>query len=280
LHIALPLPLSPPPTPSLPLPRPPCPALPPPSSSSPSQGDSLNHKRYLDDQVVRSFEDFFETDAAPFEEDLSWSNLKMGIMTAASLSALLAQFYPLPFPANVWLLGGCVAVYFALSGVLQFMVTFLDKDAIYASKPPAGGGERAWIRTSLPRGEQMYTVIVECPPGKEVARLRESVGRYFAASDGSLVPENVARDLHARLAPWRDARAAAAGKGGGKQQQQQGKPAKGGAGKGGGGGAAAAAGSAAAAGGKPAKAGGSGSKPNSRAASPERSSGDEGKRRK
>jgi hypothetical protein len=204
---------------------------------------------------VRSFEDFFAGDAAPFEEDLSWSNLKMGIMTAASASALVAQFYPLPFPANVWLLGVCVAIYFALSGVLQFMVTFLDKDAIYASKP--SGGDVARIRTSLPRGAQTYTAVVECPPGKEVARLVESVGRYFTAKDGSLVPANVARDLHAKLAPWREARGGGGGAGGGsgtasaKGAKGSGKAPKGGSGKGG--------------------AGAGSAKPHSRTASPERS---------
>jgi signal peptidase complex subunit 2 len=188
---------------------------PPPPPSSPrarAQGDTLNHKRYLDDQVVRSFEDLFAGDAAPFVEDLSWSNVKMGIMTAASASALLAQFYPLPFPANWWLLGGCVVVYFALSGVLQLIVTFVDKDVVYTSKPP-GVGARARIRTALPRGSQVYTAIIECPPGVEVAKLEHSVGRYYEAKDGSLVPANVARDLELELKPWREQRTKAAAAG-------------------------------------------------------------------
>ena len=41
----------------------------------------------------------------------------LGLLTCAT--ALLAQFYPKPFPENYWLLVACVVVYFLLNTVLQ-----------------------------------------------------------------------------------------------------------------------------------------------------------------
>jgi signal peptidase complex subunit 2 len=119
-------------------------------------------------------------------------------MVAASVAALIAQFYPLPFPANRWLLGACAATYFLLSGVLQFMVTFLDKDFIYKSLPRTAGGPFAVLRSSLPKASSVYKCSVELPAGTVIARLEHSVGRYFA-STGFLVPETIERDVKAIL---------------------------------------------------------------------------------
>jgi hypothetical protein len=124
----------------------------------------------------------------------------MAIMVVSSVSALVAQFYPLTFPANRILLGVCVAVYFFLSGVLQVMVTFLDRDVVYRSVPAAAdepaAGDRAVLRTTLPRGSADFSLIVELPQGTEVAKMTKSVGQYFT-STGSLVPERLKKDVDA-----------------------------------------------------------------------------------
>lgn len=154
---------------------------------------------------------YFE-DATPFREDASWGNAKMVLMTTASISALVAQFYPLTFPDNRVLLGVCVVIYFALSGVLQFMVTFLDRDVTYRSLPAAAGeigaGERAVLRTRLPRGCADFTFIVEQPQGTEVSRFVKNVGNYFTSS-GTLVPERVKKDVDACVDELRRKRKAA-----------------------------------------------------------------------
>jgi len=131
----------------------------------------------------------------------------MAIMTAASVSALVAQFYPLTFPDNIWVLGVCVVIYFALSGVLQFMVTFMEKDFIYGSSPIGGCGNVV-LRSSLPKGSQWYTLTAEFPKGTQVGKLVRSVGEYYRKS-GFLVPESVERDIKSVLCgPWRAALAA------------------------------------------------------------------------
>ena len=140
---------------------------------------------------------YFE-ESTPFREDLSWGNMKMAIMIVSCVAALVSQFYPLPFPENRMLLGVCVVIYFLLSGVLQFMVTFLDRDVTYRSlnAPPGdfGAGGRAVLRTSLPKGQATYTLIVELPQGHEVWTHKVSIGNYYT-STGTLVPERVKKDV-------------------------------------------------------------------------------------
>lgn len=119
----------------------------------------------------------------------------MAIMVVSCVSAIVAQLYPLPFPANRALLAVCVLIYFALSGVLQFMVSFLDRDVTYRSLPSQGPAPgRAILRTALPRGSHIYTCIIEFPAGHEVARFENSVGRYFTTT-GELIPERVRKDV-------------------------------------------------------------------------------------
>lgn len=163
---------------------------------------------------------------APFEEDYRWGNAKLLIMALASAAALVAQFAPVPFPDNRALLGVCVVIYFALSGVLQYIVTFLDKDILYSGKlsgSAAGGSQApgspvAVLRTKLPRASQNYSVILEFPRGTEVASLQHSVGRYFD-STGALAMASLSRDVKALAdgcaGAWK-AQMAAGATGGGK----------------------------------------------------------------
>lgn len=114
-------------------------------------------------------------------ENMGYGNLKLLIMTIASVSALVAQFYPIPFPDNRVLLGVCVVIYFGLSGVLQLMTSYLDGDYIYKSKVVAGSGE-LHLRSQMPKHDEWYTLIAECPKGNEIARYKSSVGAYFTAA--------------------------------------------------------------------------------------------------
>jgi hypothetical protein len=142
---------------------------------------------------------YFE-ESTPFREDLSWGNMKMAIMIVSCAAALVSQFYPLPFPDNRMLLGVCVVIYFVLSGVLQFMVMFLDRDVMYRSLPAPpgefGAGERAVLRTSLPKGQATYSLTVELPQGVVVWTHAVSIGNYYTSA-GTLVPERVRKDIEA-----------------------------------------------------------------------------------
>ena len=48
---------------------------------------------------------------------------------------MTAQFAPIPFPESRVVLGICGSLYFVLSGILQFITTFIDQDMILLTKP-------------------------------------------------------------------------------------------------------------------------------------------------
>lgn len=113
-------------------------------------------------------------------------------MTLGCITALIAQFYPRPFPDNRILLGFCAAIYFGISTVLQFMTMFLDRDIIYIGFGSKKGSttdvsikdkaQKLMFRSNMPRDSDKYTLILEKPIGTETVRFECSVGEYFTSN--------------------------------------------------------------------------------------------------
>lgn len=181
-------------------------------------GDIIKLKQILDETVASTFieESVLEgldSDSRGknigLREDHTWNNVKLSIMTVACAFAMVAQFAPLPFPESRIVLGGCCAAYFVLSGVLQLITTFWDKDCILITDVVAkeGGdvGSASFvtegilkknpdlrkyglrIRTNLPRFSEFYSVIIEFEgyekenQGKKSPFVEKtwSVGKFF-----------------------------------------------------------------------------------------------------
>jgi signal peptidase complex subunit 2 len=56
------------------------------------------------------------------------------LMFLSCVFAMVAQFYPIPFPESRPLLAVCCGAYFIISSILQVFVTFVDKDTIMFTK--------------------------------------------------------------------------------------------------------------------------------------------------
>lgn len=93
-------------------------------------GDMIKMKQVLDEGVSAAL-----LDHVP--EDYRWDNVKLLIMFISCLFAMTAQFAPIPFPESRPVLGICGSLYFVLSGILQFITTFIDKDMILQTSPLA-----------------------------------------------------------------------------------------------------------------------------------------------
>ena len=67
-------------------------------------GDSIKMKQTLDDVIP-----FLLSDAVGMEQDVAAENWKLMLMTLGVIVGLVTQFYPIPFPANSYILGaGCI----------------------------------------------------------------------------------------------------------------------------------------------------------------------------
>ena len=102
-------------------------------------GDVIKMKQVLDEAVSAALlenpADNVYDIGIHLVEDTAWDNMKLCIMAAACLFAMVAQFAPLPFPESRPVLGVCGTLYFVLSGVLQYITTFIDQDAILMTLP-------------------------------------------------------------------------------------------------------------------------------------------------
>jgi signal peptidase complex subunit 2 len=91
-------------------------------------GDMIKVKQVLDEGVAASLLEYLP-------EHTMWDNLKLFLMFIACAFAMTAQFAPLPFPESRWILGGCGAIYFIISAILQLIQSFIDGDAILWTRP-------------------------------------------------------------------------------------------------------------------------------------------------
>mmetsp|Transcript_18282 Transcript_18282/g.23553 ORF Transcript_18282/g.23553 Transcript_18282/m.23553 type:complete len:248 (+) Transcript_18282:168-911(+) len=130
-------------------------------------GDMVKMKQVLDEGVSSALLDFVP-------EEYNWDNFKMLLMFASCVFAVAAQFIPIPFPESRPVLGICGSLYFIISGILQFITTFIDKDMIMQSKPLSSEDKQTSfkqnpllfdyglrIRSSFPRFSEFYAVILE-----------------------------------------------------------------------------------------------------------------------
>jgi signal peptidase complex subunit 2 len=86
----------------------------------------------------------------------------LGLLTCAT--ALLAQFYPVPFPRNYWLLVACVLSYFTLNTLLQAFCYYVERDTILLTKGKEGAprtGRGLKLSSSLPRYSDQYTLSLQ-----------------------------------------------------------------------------------------------------------------------
>eukprot|EP01039_Chlorochromonas_danica_P008775 gene8775-9677_t len=140
-------------------------------------GDSVKVKQVLDDTVIEAI-----TSKAGYEANYSWDNFKLFLMFLACVFALVAQFYPMPFPASRPLLAVCCAFYFIISGVLQLIVSFVDKDTILFTKAKKDFPHELQIRTSFPRFQEYFTLIVQFKKDSSPCTTAKMyVGKYFTS---------------------------------------------------------------------------------------------------
>ena len=101
----------------------------------------------------------------------------------------------MPFPESRPVLGSCCAVYFMLSGVLQLIQTFVDKDCILITKSVESGSASKDIlkknpnltkyglrvRSIFPKFSEFYTVRIEFQDmeNSSFVKKRWTVGQFF-----------------------------------------------------------------------------------------------------
>merc|ERR1711871_899026 len=111
-------------------------------------------------------------------------------MFIACVFAMIAQFYPIPFPESRPLLGVCCVAYFVLSGILQFIELYIDEGFVMTLKPnDLNGNMKLRIESKFPRFQEWFTItikILESTPNTNTATINPTnlectmyVGRYF-----------------------------------------------------------------------------------------------------
>ena len=138
-------------------------------------GDSVKVKQVLDEAIVEAINN------AGYQQNFYWENFKLLLMLLSCVFAMTAQFYPIPFPDSRPLLGLCCASYFLLSVVLQYIITYVDKDTVMITNPVPGPEHEMRVRSSFPRYQHTFTLTIqpkdEKSPNQTIGKMY--VGKYF-----------------------------------------------------------------------------------------------------
>ena len=105
-----------------------------------------------------------------YEEDTTLSNLKLIVGFAGVGASLVSHVHPAPFPRNWWVLLICCTFYFVCSGILQYLLSFVELESILLVRGKKGeGGKRGAglnLHSHFPRFQEVYTLgITPLPRG-------------------------------------------------------------------------------------------------------------------
>jgi signal peptidase complex subunit 2 len=152
-------------------------------------GDSVKVKQVFDEALVEIL-----PEKCGYEQDFSSENVKLILMVISCVFAMVAQFYPMPFPDNRMILGVCCGAYFLLSTVLQFIVSYIEVDLVLVTKDRKEYGSdmktfkthpAISIRTDFPKYQEWLTFKVHYAKDKSDASNKLMsvnkmyVGKYF-----------------------------------------------------------------------------------------------------
>lgn len=144
-----------------------------------------------EDELSRNIVEYIAdcTLALGFEEDVFFSNLHIATTGAACLLGLYGTVV-LKFPEDAFKLKICVALFFALLGVLFFMEALYLRTAIISIFTPTGAKLRifGWVE----RKDNKYTICTQT--NGQLKRHSYDLGEFFDI-DGYLVTSTVFRYL-------------------------------------------------------------------------------------
>jgi len=128
-----------------------------------------------------------------YKEDYTVSNVKLTLGTVGCLLALLSHFAPIPFPKNIPLLIFCAVTYFIISGILQYMSTYIEKDIIMRTLPLLGKTITLEGKLTADLKNMWYWLKISGSDGTS-AEMKKSVVEYYD-SEGVFHTEIFQRDV-------------------------------------------------------------------------------------
>ena len=113
--------------------------------------------------------------------------------------AAYTHFTPIPFPENIYLIAFFVVVYGSISGFLQFIETFVERDRIFKSEKQKSGAYYE-LKSSLPLYENKYTISNCCYENGsyKVQTLSKCISNWFS-EDGTFLELKFKQDFRENL---------------------------------------------------------------------------------
>jgi signal peptidase complex subunit 2 len=154
--------------------------------------DNSALKQALDDAATK-----YLTEDLDYVEDHSIINWKIILGSIGCILALIAQFYPAPFPDNKIVLIICASGYFICSSILQYIVSFMQKDSFLIASLPKDS--KVLVASShMAKYSPDYTLTLKFKGSDRSEQITKPVTAWFD-EDGVLVQKNIEKDVQSVL---------------------------------------------------------------------------------
>eukprot|EP00659_Diplonema_papillatum_P011777 gene11777-18158_t len=117
--------------------------------------DMKQLRHALDDRIKAGME------MLGYAEDNWMNNWKMGLGLVAISFAIISHVIPVPFPKNRMILLSCAIGYCIFSSIMQWLISYVEKEVIYLSRPSGKDKHRIRLQTGLTPSPAEYEVNVE-----------------------------------------------------------------------------------------------------------------------
>ena len=171
----------------------------------------------LDDATIEHV-----VESCGYDANFAAENIKLALMFLSCVFAMVAQFYPKPFPENRPILGVCCAAYFILSTILQFIISYIDVDMVMTTldkKEYNGDDEKSFktlpaivVRTDFQKYQEWFTLKVHYTTDKSDAKVNKRisvakmyVGKYFTEA-GEFCEDVYVKDLKTHIKRFEEGR--------------------------------------------------------------------------
>jgi len=134
-------------------------------------------KRVIDDTITK-----YMLEDLGYIEQTSLANVKLFLGIISVSLALTAQFYPAPFPENLHVLLICCPIYFVLSGILQYMASYMERNfMLFALTKDRFNPMEIQIFTKFPKYSYDFTIGISKngTPDDKAITITKSVGKWF-----------------------------------------------------------------------------------------------------
>eukprot|EP01111_Echinosteliopsis_oligospora_P007444 TRINITY_DN2246_c0_g1_i1.p1 TRINITY_DN2246_c0_g1~~TRINITY_DN2246_c0_g1_i1.p1 ORF type:complete len:212 (+),score=34.66 TRINITY_DN2246_c0_g1_i1:51-686(+) len=158
-----------------------------------NKDDNNALRQALDDYATKHIEN-----GLGLKENHNITHIKLFLGTLCCGLALLAQFYPHPFPANWNIILACAIGYFVCSAIMQYVISYVQKDAFLFTKSSPKYEKGLSVSSKVDRYSLDYQMTIKDLKSEKSVSFKKPMTLFFD-TDGVLHEDKFTPEINILL---------------------------------------------------------------------------------